>query len=86
MWQRARPILTPLLVFGLVGVTIAGVQYLTDTRDMRAPLAVLLSVGGTLAGVLAPVRPLFAWRLGYPLLYLGVIRALPSEAWPWNPV
>ncbi|MGI5148922.1 sensor histidine kinase [Plantactinospora sp. CA-294935] len=86
VWQRARPFLAPVLVFALVGITIAGIQYLTDTRGLPGWLAIGLGVGGTLPAVLAPVRPLLAWRFGYPLLYLGVIDALPDESWPWSPV
>ncbi|MDW5328180.1 sensor histidine kinase [Plantactinospora sp. KLBMP9567] len=85
-WQRARPFLAPVLVFALVGITIAGIQYLTDTRGLPEWVAIPLAVGGTLPAVLAPVRPLFAWRFGYPMLYLGVIDALPGESWPWSPV
>ncbi|MEN3611087.1 sensor histidine kinase [Plantactinospora sp. ZYX-F-223] len=86
VWRGARPFLAPVLVFALVGITIAGIQYLTDTRDLPGWLAIGLGVGGTLPAVLAPLRPLLAWRFGYPLLYLGVIGALPDEDWPWSPV
>ncbi|MEQ4305993.1 sensor histidine kinase [Plantactinospora sp. B6F1] len=85
-WDRVRPVLLPALVFALVGLTIAGVQYLTDTRDMPETIAVPLAVGGTLPAVLALSRPLLAWRIGYPLLYLGVLDAQSDEAWPWSPV
>ncbi|GIG92891.1 sensor histidine kinase [Plantactinospora endophytica] len=85
-WQYARPFLAPLLIFALVGITIAGIQYLSDTRGLPEWVAIPLAVGGTLPAVLAPFRPLFAWRFGYPLLYLGTIDALPTESWPWNPV
>ncbi|AVT40512.1 sensor histidine kinase [Plantactinospora sp. BB1] len=86
VWEGARQFLAPVLIFALVGITIAGIQYLTDTRGLPGWLAVALGVGGTLPAVLAPFRPLFAWRFGYPLLYLGVIDALPGESWPWSPV
>ncbi|GAA3763600.1 histidine kinase [Plantactinospora mayteni] len=85
-WRRIQQFIAPVLVFALVGITIASVQYLTDTRGMPEPLAVLIGVLGTLPAVLAPYRPLLAWRIGYPLLYLGVVDALPRESWPWSPV
>ncbi|MBE1492058.1 sensor histidine kinase [Plantactinospora soyae] len=85
-WRRLRPFLGPLLLLALIGLGIAGAQYLTDERAMPEPLAILLGIGGILPAVLAPVRPLLAWRVASPLLYLGVIGAGRDEAWPWNPV
>ncbi|MFY1693664.1 histidine kinase [Plantactinospora sp. WMMB782] len=84
--QAARPVLAPILVFALVGITIAGIQYLADTRKLPDVLAILLGVGGVLPAVLAPFRPLLAWRIGYPMLFLGVLEAQPEESWPWSPV
>ncbi|MBF9133960.1 sensor histidine kinase, partial [Plantactinospora sp. S1510] len=85
-WRRLRSFLLPLLLLALVGLAIAGVQYLTDERGLPEPLAILLGIGAVLPAALAPVRPLLAWRVAYPLLYLGVIDAQRGEAWPWNPV
>ncbi|MFY1671949.1 sensor histidine kinase [Plantactinospora sp. WMMB334] len=85
-WHRIRPLLTPVLVFATIGLTIAGVQHLTDVRDLATPVAIVLGIAGSLPAVLAPFRPLLAWRVGYPLLYLGVLDARPDEAWPWSPV
>ncbi|MFC6020999.1 sensor histidine kinase [Plantactinospora solaniradicis] len=85
-WRRLRPFLLPLLLLAMIGLSIAGVQYLTDERGLLEPLAILLGIGAVLPAALAPVRPLLAWRVAYPLLYLGVIGAQRDEAWPWNPV
>lgn len=85
-WRRWQPYLGPLLLLALFGLGVAATQYLTDERRLPEAAAIPLGFGGVLPVALAPVRPLLAWRLAYPLLYLGTIRAQPSEAWPWNPV
>jgi signal transduction histidine kinase len=86
-WRRLRPFLVPLvLALPLIGLSIAGTQYLTDERGLPEPLAILLGFGAVLPAALAPVRPLLAWRVAYPLLYLGVVDAQRDEAWPWQPV
>ncbi|WP_422774280.1 sensor histidine kinase [Plantactinospora sp. WMMC1484] len=85
-WQRIQPFVIPVLVFAVFGLTVAGVQYLTDTRDLAGWLVIGLGIGGSLPAVLAPFRPLLAWRLGYLMLFVGVVDARPADTWPWSPV
>ncbi|WP_233604611.1 sensor histidine kinase [Micromonospora sp. HM5-17] len=86
-WRRAQAYLAPLLLLALLGLTAAGIQYLRDHRtELPAAAVFLLGAGSTLPAALAPFRPLAAWRIAYPLLYLGTIDAQRYEAWPWNPV
>ncbi|MGI5214798.1 sensor histidine kinase [Plantactinospora sp. CA-290183] len=85
-WRRGQPYLTPLLLLALIGLTVAASQYLVDERGTRQFVALLLGAGSTLPPALAPRRPLLAWRVSYPMLFLGALGTTPSEGWPWNPV
>ncbi|GAB3154361.1 histidine kinase [Micromonospora sonneratiae] len=70
----------------LIGLTAAGTQYLRNTRGLPEAYAIPLAIGSTLPAAVALRRPLLAWRICYPLLYLGVVDLTPTEAWPWQPV
>jgi signal transduction histidine kinase/DNA-binding CsgD family transcriptional regulator len=77
----------PLGLLAVLGMTIGSARYLSDTRHLSDLNAGLLAVLG-LAPLVAAVagRPLLAWRLAYPMLYLGVLAARPQESWPWSPL
>ncbi|MGW4464285.1 sensor histidine kinase [Micromonospora sp. NPDC004704] len=85
-WGRLRRVLIPVAVLALTGLTFVAIGYLIDTRDLPGPYAIGLAIGSTLPVALAPRRSLWAWRIAYPLLFLGTVDATPDEPWPWNPV
>ncbi|MEV4756280.1 histidine kinase [Micromonospora sp. NPDC049559] len=85
-WRRWRGFLVPALLLGLFGLAVAAAQYLHDTRHLPQGPAFLLGLGSVLPAALVPRRPLLAWRIAYPLLFLGAIDRSAQEAFPWNPV
>ncbi|MFB6391901.1 sensor histidine kinase [Polymorphospora lycopeni] len=85
-WRRFRPYLVQAGLLGLIGLTVAAAQYLQDARGLPEPAAIALGIGATLPAGIALRAPLWAWRLGYPMLFLGALHARPEESWPWNPV
>jgi signal transduction histidine kinase len=76
----------PLGIMALIGLAAANVQFLQDTRDMWGLYAILLSVGSVVPLAVAVRRPVIGWRIAYPMLFLGTIRANESDSWPWAPV
>jgi signal transduction histidine kinase len=85
-WRRWRRHLLQGALIALLGLTVSAAQYLLDERHLHEGLAVLVAAGSTLPVALVLRRPLLAWRIAYPMLYLGVIHARPEESFPWNPV
>jgi signal transduction histidine kinase len=77
---------TPLALLALTGLGIAAAQYLTGNRPLGEFVAGVLAFGSVLPVVIAFRRPLLAWRVAYPMLFLGVFHAQPDEPWPWNSV
>ncbi|MER7457446.1 histidine kinase [Micromonospora sp. NPDC126480] len=82
-WQH---VLVQAGLLAAIGLTVAAARYLQDTRGAPEGRALVLAVASTVPPALAVRRPLWAWRLGYPALFLGVMDVTPEEAWPWNPV
>jgi signal transduction histidine kinase len=76
----------PLGILALIGLGAANVEYLRDNRPMQGWVALLLSAGAVLPVAIAVRRPVVAWRVAYPMLFLGTVVAGPTEAWPWAPV
>ena len=77
----------PLGLLAVLGMTIGSARYLSDTRHLSDLNAGLLAVPGLAPLVVAVAgRPLLAWRIAYPMLYLGVLAARPQESWPWSPL
>nr|MDT0659662.1 histidine kinase [Micromonospora sp. DSM 115978] len=85
-WRRALPVILPAALLGLLGLTVAAIQYLQDVRNLPGWAVLVIAVGSTLPVAVAVVSPLWGWRLCYPMLFVGAIAALPTESWPWNPV
>ena len=59
---------------------------LLDNREISGVWSALLSAGAVIPVAVAARRPLVAWRIAYPLLFLGSMNAAPKESWPWAPV
>jgi signal transduction histidine kinase len=76
----------PIGFLALIGLGIANNQYLQDNRQMNGVVSGLLSLGAVLPVAVAVRKPVVAWRIGYPMLFLGTIMARGSESWPWAPV
>ncbi|MEV4703502.1 histidine kinase [Actinoplanes sp. NPDC049316] len=82
-WFRVYGV--PLGLLALVAIGFADAQYQMGTRGLPEPVAaavaalILLPVLLTAAG-----RPLTAWRVAYPLVFLGAIGG--GGAFPWGPV
>src|SRR5690349_5133439 len=85
-WPRIRLYGVPLGLFALIGLTLANGSYLLENRPLHESAAAILAIWATLPLVVAVRRPLLAWRLAYPLLFLGTLSAAPDESWPWSPV
>jgi len=75
----------PVGLLGLLGLGLVTAQSLQDARHLRQAVATLLAIGVVLPIALAFRRPLLAWRIAYPMMFLGVWRA-ESVDWPWDPV
>jgi signal transduction histidine kinase len=76
----------PLGILALIGLGFANNEYLLDNRELSTVWAGLLSLGAVLPVAVAVRRPLVAWRIAYPMLYLGMVSANAKESWPWAPV
>jgi signal transduction histidine kinase len=76
----------PLGLLALLGLGAANYQYLAGTRHLNPLVNVLLSAGALVPVAVAARRPLLAFRIAYPFLFLGTIMAKSSDAWPWSPV
>ncbi len=85
-WPRIRLYGVPLGVLALLGLAAANAGYLLENRELGRLVAGVLAAWAVLPVVVAAHRPLLAWRLAYPLLFLGTLGAVPSEPWPWSPV
>ncbi|WP_203711797.1 sensor histidine kinase [Asanoa siamensis] len=85
-WLRWRSLVVPLLLLGVLGLGAAAAKYLEDNRGTTAAVAAIVGYATTLPVLFAFHRPLLAWRLAYGMLFVGVLDALPTESWPWNPV
>ncbi|GIE85079.1 sensor histidine kinase [Actinoplanes regularis] len=82
---RFRYVLPPI-VLALVGLGFVAFEVITDLRDVRPLLAGVIAAGSVLPVAVAYRWPVAAWRLMFPMLFLGVAGAVPDESWPWNTV
>jgi signal transduction histidine kinase len=76
----------PLGLLALLGLGATNYQYLAGNRHLNPLMNVLLSAGAVVPVAVAARRPLLAFRIAYPFLFLGTIMARASDAWPWSPV
>ncbi|MET8149010.1 sensor histidine kinase [Actinoplanes sp. NPDC049668] len=81
-----RSYLVPLGLLALLGLGWANAQYWLDNRPVSGLVAGLLSAWSVLPVVVAFRRPLLAWRIAYPLLFLGTLGTTAKEPWPWSTV
>ncbi|MFC7528793.1 sensor histidine kinase [Actinoplanes sp. GCM10030250] len=59
---------------------------LSSNRDLPDWFTTVLAAGSVVPVLLAPRWPLLAWRIAFPMLFLGVIDAPNDDSWPWNVV
>jgi signal transduction histidine kinase len=85
-WVRWRSLVIPLLLLAVLGLGTVATQFLADARGQTRLVATIIGFATTLPILLAYHRPLWAWRISYVMLFVGVLDAEPTEAWPWNPV
>jgi signal transduction histidine kinase len=85
-WVRWRSLVIPLLLLAVLGLGTVATQFLADARGQTRLVATIIGFATTLPVLLAYHRPLWAWRISYVMLFVGVLDAEPTEAWPWNPV
>jgi signal transduction histidine kinase len=85
-FARWRALAPPLVVFAAIGFAASATAYLADNRDLPGATRLLIAVLSVLPAAVAWWRPLWAWRLAYVALFVGVIGFRASEPWPWNPV
>jgi signal transduction histidine kinase len=84
-WLRWRSLVVPLLVLGVLGLGATATVFLQDARGQTDAVALIIGYASVLPILLAYHRPLLAWRIAYVMLFVGVLDALPTETWPWNP-
>jgi signal transduction histidine kinase len=76
----------PLALLALVGLGVANIAYLRDSRLMAAWSALIISALTVGPLILALRNPVVAWRVAYPMLIVGAIGAKATDAWPWAPL
>jgi signal transduction histidine kinase len=82
IWRYAAPI----AALPLIGLGIAAGEYLMDNRVLPAIVIWIIAAGSVLPVALCLRWPVLAWRVGYLMMFLGVINVGPEEPWPWNTV
>ena len=76
----------PLGLLALLGLGAANFEDLAANRHLNPLVNLLLTAGAVVPVAVAVRRPLLAYRIAYPFLFLGTIMARASDAWPWSPV
>ncbi|HTF08952.1 MAG TPA: sensor histidine kinase [Asanoa sp.] len=84
-WLRWRSLAIPLLLLAVLGIGATAMQFLADARGQTPLVATIIGFATTLPVLLTFHRPLWAWRISYAMLFVGVLNAKPTETWPWNP-
>jgi len=82
IWRYAAPI----AALPLIGLGFAAGEYLIDNRVLPAIVIWIIAAGSVLPVVLCLRWPVLAWRVGYLMMFLGVINVGIHEPWPWNTV
>ncbi|MFI1987876.1 sensor histidine kinase [Actinoplanes sp. NPDC020271] len=75
-----------MILFFLVGMVAVAWQDLLAHRELPAVVIGIIAIGSLLPVVIAYRHPLYAWRLTFVMLLVGVINHAANEAWPWNTV
>ncbi len=84
--SRLSSYLVPLGLVALVGLGFSAGEYIDGNRVLPTVVVVIIAIGSVLPVAVAYRWPVLAWRIAYPLMFLGVINVDPTEAWPWNTV
>jgi signal transduction histidine kinase len=84
--RRFRGYGIPLGLLAISGVGLAAGAYLEDNRDLPTLVVTLLAVGSVLPVAVCVRRPVLAWRIAFPMMFLGTVNATTDEPWPWNTV
>ncbi|MEU7902579.1 sensor histidine kinase [Actinoplanes sp. NPDC049118] len=85
-WATIRLYGAPLGLLALFGLAVANAQYWLENRPISVLVAGLISAWSVLPVAVAFRRPLLAWRIAYPLLFVGALGASAREPWPWSTV
>jgi signal transduction histidine kinase len=95
-WSREEPRPTlrsrlssyavPLGLLALVGLGFAAYEYIDGNRTLPAFVVLVIAIGSVLPVGVSYRWPALAWRIAYPMLFVGVLDADPRESWPWNSV
>ncbi|MEU4236414.1 histidine kinase [Actinoplanes sp. NPDC026619] len=84
--RRFMMFVLPLGLLALIGLGLAADRYLADNRELPAIVIGILAAGSVLPMLVSYRLPVWAWRIAYPMMFLGVINAGRTEPWPWNSV
>jgi signal transduction histidine kinase len=76
----------PIGLVALVGLGFSAGEYMQGNRTLPQIVVAVIAVGSVLPAAVSYRWPVLAWRLAFPMMFLGVINAGPREAWPWNTV
>jgi signal transduction histidine kinase len=76
----------PLGLLALIGLGFAANQYLQDNRELPLIVTVIIAAGSVLPVAVCLRLPVWAWRIAYVMMFLGVINPGGTEPWPWNTV
>src|SRR4051812_49874465 len=74
----------PLGLLALIGLGFAANQYLQDNRELPLIVTVIIAAGSVLPVAVCLRLPVWAWRIAYVMMFLGVINPGGTEPWPWN--
>jgi signal transduction histidine kinase len=78
--------LAPIGLLALISLGAAAAAYLLDNRILPGIVVGILAIGTVLPVAIAVRWPVWAWRVAFVMMFLGVIDVNPKEPWPWNPV
>ncbi|GAA2646045.1 sensor histidine kinase [Paractinoplanes durhamensis] len=84
--RRLMAYVLPLGLLALAGLGLAADRYLADNRVLPGIVIGIIAAGSVLPVAFSYRLPIWAWRIAYPMMFLGVINAAPKEPWPWNTV
>jgi signal transduction histidine kinase len=84
--RRVGTYVAPLALLALIGLGFAAGEYLLGNRALPAIVIWIIAAGSVLPVALCVRWPVLAWRIAFPMMFLGVINVGPHEPWPWNTV